>query len=145
MKRTLLYLALFLLLLLVLPVLWWRTQPVKEPVLREPPLVTQPVETAVPPTITPTATAVPFTATPTATTTSVATATDVASNDPAPENQTPVVITNGLTNVRLGPGLAYPVSHVLSSGTAAPILGRNPDSTWWACPDPAMARARTVG
>jgi SH3-like domain-containing protein len=60
-------------------------------------------------------------------------------NNPSPVNQAPqdpVIITNDFTNVRRGPGLAYEVSHVLSAGTTAPILGRNNDDSWWAVPGP---------
>ncbi len=48
----------------------------------------------------------------------------------------PVLITQGSTNVRMGPGLTYGVSHVLPAGTKAPLLGKNLNSTWWAVPGP---------
>lgn len=63
------------------------------------------------------------------------TETAVASME-TPINSTPVVFTNDATNVRLGPGLHYPISHVLPGGVSAQILGRNTDSTWWAVPGP---------
>lgn len=59
-----------------------------------------------------------------------------ADDDPAPVNREPVVLTNDVTNVRRGPGLAYEVSHVLAPGTTAPILGRNNGGDWWAVPGP---------
>lgn len=95
------------------------------PVAQIPTLAVQPVDTAVPPTatLTPTETAVP----PTATATVEVTAVPI--NDPAPVNRDPIVITNDFTNVRRGPGLAYEVSHVLSVGATAPILGRNDDDS----------------
>lgn len=54
----------------------------------------------------------------------------------APVNQEPVVLTQAVTNVRVGPGLAYEVSHVLAANTTAPILGRTAAGDWWAVPGP---------
>jgi hypothetical protein len=77
------------------------------------------VETAVPPA--PTSTVTPTDVPPTATA--------VSGNVPVPVAQDPVVITTGVTNVRVGPGLAYAISHQLGAGVTAPILGRNLDSS----------------
>ena len=131
MKRKTFFLTLFLLSLLVLPA----CVPVSQetgPVAQIPTLAVQPVDTAVPPTTTlaPTETAVSLAATPTVMVTAV------PSSNPAPVNQDPVLITNDFTNVRRGPGLAYEVSHVLSTGATAPILGRNDAGSWWAVPGP---------
>lgn len=131
MKQKLPFPTLFLLTLLALPAcvsVDREATPISSPST----VVFVPVNTTIPPTLTPspTATAVPATWTP------VATETTISDNAPTPVNQNPVVITNAVTNVRLGPGLAYPVSHVLSAGTTAPILGRNNAGTWWAVPGP---------
>lgn len=106
--------------------------PERGPVTPIPSLIVQPGDTAVPaaPIALPSATAVPPKPVPT-------TAAETAAAIPTPPvNQDPVVITNEATNVRHGPGLAYHVSHILSAGTTAPILGRNNAGDWWAVPGP---------
>lgn len=47
-----------------------------------------------------------------------------------------VMVIHDVAGIRLGPGLEYPLSHTLSSGTVAPILGRNETGDWWAVPGP---------
>jgi uncharacterized protein YgiM (DUF1202 family) len=51
-------------------------------------------------------------------------------------HQEPALVTQGPSRVRTGPGLNYADYYFLSGGTRLPILGRNPDSTWWAVPGP---------
>lgn len=78
---------------------------------------TAPTATPVPPTETPEPTLAPTdTPEPTATATSV----------PAPQ-----IVAKSETNLRRGPGTAYPVVGALAAGEQADVLGRNADSTWW--------------
>jgi uncharacterized protein YgiM (DUF1202 family) len=84
----------------------------------------KPTETATPTAeSTATATTAPATETP------VSTATPTAAGAIRPE-----LVTRGPTNVRVGPGTAYAVSHALVGGTTVRIVGRNAAGTWWAVP-----------
>jgi uncharacterized protein YgiM (DUF1202 family) len=51
-----------------------------------------------------------------------------------PTSGQPVLHTQGATNVRLGPGMIFNVSHVLSANSIVPIIGKNLESTWWVVP-----------
>jgi hypothetical protein len=53
-----------------------------------------------------------------------------------PATQEPILITNGPSRVRTGPGLHYADFFFLSGDTNLPILGRNAERTWWAVPGP---------
>ncbi len=84
----------------------------------------------------------PFTPVPTATATRVIGNSDLeANNPPIPQSdQTqaeaqaasqPQLVAPGTVNIRSGPGLNYPVIGALNANTAAPIVGRNADASWW--------------
>lgn len=130
MKRHYLFLTLFILTLPALAACGLLSRGIASPV---------PASTIVP--VTPIASATPIpTTTPvdivSPTPVPAVTADAVSNNDPVPASQDPVLVTGAVTNVRLGPGLAYEVSHVLAAGTTASILGRNEAGDWWAVPGP---------
>lgn len=86
----------------------------------------------------------PFTPAPTATATRVIGNSDLEANNPPlpPSDQSqaeteaqaaaaPQLVAPGTVNIRSGPGLNYPVIGALNANTAAPIVGRNADTSWW--------------
>lgn len=90
------------------------------------PATPSPMPTLIYPTVVTAATAAPPTQTPAPLPTTTETAVPILVQ--------PALITNGHTNVRLGPGMTYGVSYVLPANTTAPIIGKSLDSTWWVVP-----------
>lgn len=46
-------------------------------------------------------------------------------------SSSPRLVAPGAVNIRAGPGVNYTVIGTLNADTAAPIVGRNPQSSWW--------------
>ncbi len=80
-----------------------------------------PTDTPIPPTNTPEPTL-----TPTASQTPEPAVTATATDLPAPR-----VVAQSQTNLRQGPGTAYPVVGSMAGGEQADVLGRNAENTWW--------------
>ncbi len=80
-----------------------------------------PTDTPIPPTNTPEPTL-----TPTASQTPEPAVTATATELPAPR-----VVAQSQTNLRQGPGTAYPVVGSMAGGEQADVLGRNAENTWW--------------
>jgi uncharacterized protein YraI len=90
------------------------------------------VAEAVTPTLAPTDTPVAPTHTPeqTATSTAMPSPEPTATTTPTVE-LAPLVVAKSETNLRRGPGTAYPLAGSMDTGEQADVLGRNADGTWW--------------
>ena len=104
--------------------------PTFTPAPAEPPIIVIPTRTPTPAIPTPTATRV------------LSIPGDEAGNAPGaehngaplPEGQIgdgPHLVAPGAVNIRAGPGVNYAVIGTLNANTPMPIIGRNPESSWW--------------
>ncbi len=78
-------------------------------------------------TVTPTATPTIVTFTPVPTNTPVPTFTPPPSLTPTPF----IAIESGAIDLRTGPGVQYPLVYQLGPDIPVPLIGRNPEGTWW--------------
>lgn len=56
--------------------------------------------------------------------------------EPSPQDVDPFIVTRHMSDVRVGPGVNYSLSHTLGQGARASVQGRSVDGQWWAIPGP---------
>lgn len=90
------------------------------------------IPTLPPATVEPTPTATPvLTPTPAAVNGSPVSEAASAQAEEAGTNNSAQVVSSGTVNIRSGPGTNYPVIGALEANVSLPIVGRNPDASWW--------------